>query len=64
MRRTDSPDERGEARHLPADLVVRRTALRRGRRWAARTGQVTSAAIILVSASAVLAATADIVLGH
>jgi hypothetical protein len=64
MRRTDSPDERGEARLLPADLVVRRTALRRRRRRAARTGQVTSAAIILVSAWAVLAATTDIVLGH
>jgi hypothetical protein len=44
--------------------VVRRTALRRSRRRAAGTGQVTSAAIILLPAWAVVAATTDIVLGH
>jgi hypothetical protein len=44
--------------------VGRRTALRRRQRRAARTGQATSAVIMLISAWAVLAVTTDIVLGH
>ncbi|HEY2706400.1 MAG TPA: hypothetical protein VGL20_22175 [Candidatus Dormibacteraeota bacterium] len=44
--------------------MERRTALRRRRRRSARSGQVTSALIILVCAWAVLAATMDIVLSH
>jgi hypothetical protein len=64
VRRNDSRDQRGEARLHAANLVERRTALRRRRRRSARSGQVTSALIILVCAWAVLAATMDIVLSH